>query len=364
MMERVYNFSAGPAVLPLEVLEQAQKEFISYEGSGMNVMEMSHRSKTYGGIIAEAESLLRELMDIPGNYKVLFMQGGASTQFAMVPLNLMNKNKKADYIRTGQWAKKSQQQAEQYGDIHVVASSEDKTFNYIPEYSADHIRPDADYVHFVTNNTIYGTRFTELPEAGNIPLVTDMSSCILSQVYDVSKYGVIYAGAQKNIGPAGVTIAIVREDLIGNAMDITPIMLNYKTYADSDSMYNTPPTYSIYIAMLVFRWLKAQGGVAAMEKRNEEKAGWVYDFLDNSKLFSATVAPKDRSLMNIPFVLPTDELNAQFVKEAEAAGMVNLKGHRSVGGMRASIYNAMPDEGVKALVELMKRFETANGGNA
>lgn len=359
-MERVYNFSAGPSVLPLPVLEEAQRELMNANGSGMSVMEMSHRSSLFKDIIAEAEELLRDLMDIPDNYKVLFLQGGASTQFAMVPLNLMSKNKKADYVNTGVWAKKAISEAKRYGTVNVVASSEDQTFNYIPDLDESTFSEDADYFHITINNTIYGTRYTRLPDTGHIPLVTDASSGILSEVYPVSKFGLIYAGAQKNIGPAGLTIAIIREDLIGNAMEFTPTMMDYKTHADNNSMYNTPPTFAIYMAMLVFRWLKKLGGVPEIEKYNIEKAKLLYDFLDNSDLFRGTAAPKDRSLMNVPFVLPTEELNKKFISEAQKAGLVNLAGHRSVGGMRASIYNAMPIEGVKALVSFMEKFELEN----
>lgn len=361
-MERVYNFSAGPAALPLEVLEQAKKELVCYGSSGMSVMEMSHRSGSFAEIIDKATSLLKELMGIPDGYKILFLQGGASTQFAMVPLNLFGKTNKADFVRTGQWAKKAQEQAAKYGDVNVVASSEDKTFSYIPKLDPSKFNKDADFFHITMNNTIYGTRFTSVPETGSVPLIADMSSCILSEDYDVSKFGLIYAGAQKNIGPAGVTIVIIKESLVGNALPITPIMLDYKTFTDSDSLYNTPPTFAIYISMLVFEWIKRQGGLSAMTKINEEKASTLYGFLDDSKIFSGTAAKEDRSLMNVPFILPTDELNAQFIKEASAKGFVNLKGHRSVGGMRASIYNAMPKEGVEALVGFMKDFEAKNGG--
>ena len=355
---RVYNFSSGPAVLPETVLEQASREMLNYGGHGMSVMEMSHRSKMYMEIIQEAEALLRELMNIPGNYKVLFTQGGASQQFAMVPLNLY-RNGKSDHVITGQWAKKAKQEAAHYGAANVVASSEDKNFSYIPEIDPAKCSPDADYFHFTMNNTIYGTRFTKLPET-NAPLVSDLSSCILSEEYDVSKFGVIYAGAQKNIGPAGVTVVIIREDLIGGAMPITPIMLNYKTHAEDASLYNTPPTYAIYIAMLVFRWVKAMGGVPEMQKANEQKAKLLYDYIDGSPLFKGTVVKRDRSIMNIPFVTGSEELDKLFVKEAAAKNLVNLAGHRSVGGMRASIYNAMPEAGVKALVEFMKDFEVKN----
>ncbi len=359
-MERVYNFSAGPSVLPLPVLEKAKKELINANGSGMSVMEMSHRSEAFKEIIDEAEVLLRELMEIPDNYKVLFLQGGASTQFSMIPLNLFSNSKKADFVNTGVWAKKAISEAKRYGTANIVASSEDSTFNYIPELDQSQFSKDADYFHITLNNTIYGTRYTELPDTGDVPLVTDASSCILSQVYPVSKFGLIYAGAQKNIGPAGLTIVIIREDLIGKAMDFTPIMLNYQTHADSNSMYNTPPTFAIYMAMLVFRWLKELGGIPEIERYNIDKANLLYDFLDNSKLFKGTVVPKDRSLMNVPFILPTEELNKQFIIEAKSAGLVNLAGHRSVGGMRASIYNAMPLEGVKALVRFMEKFELEN----
>ncbi len=358
-MDRVYNFSAGPAVIAEEVLEKAAKEMLVYDKAGMSVMEMSHRSKMYLEIIQNAEQLLRELMNIPENYKVLFLQGGASTQFAMVPLNLF-KNKKADFVETGQWAKKAIQEASRYGTANVVASSKDKTFSYIPELDPSKFSPDADYFHITMNNTIYGTRFTELPDTGNVPIVTDMSSSILSEVYDVNRFALIYAGAQKNFGPAGLCVVIVREDFIGNALDFTPTMLNYKTHADEGSMYNTPPTYSIYIAKLVFEWLKSLGGVSAMEQINKEKAAILYDYLDESSMFKGTVTKKDRSLMNVPFVTGNEDIDKSFIKSAEAAGFVNLAGHRSVGGMRASIYNAMPTEGVKKLVEFMKDFEMKN----
>lgn len=360
-MERVYNFSAGPSALPEAVLRKAQSEMLNYGSSGMSVMEMSHRSKDYMAIIDGATALLRGLMQIPDNYKVLFLQGGASMQFAMVPLNLMNKNKKADYVNTGVWAKKALKEAGRYGKVNVVASSEDKTFSYIPELDPASFDTEADYFHITTNNTIYGTRYTQLPDTGTVPLVGDMSSDILSKPYDVSKFGLIFAGAQKNLGPAGVTIVIVREDLAGNAMDFTPTMLNYQTHIEAGSMFNTPPTYGIYLCGLVLQWLKDQGGVTAIEEINNAKAGLLYDYLDNSNLFKATVAPKDRSIMNIPFVTGSDELNDKFIKEATANGLVQLKGHRSVGGMRASIYNAMTLEGVQKLVDFMKKFETTNG---
>ncbi len=359
-MPRVYNFSAGPAILPVEVLEKAQKDLVDYQGTGMSVMEMSHRSPEYKEIFDGAKEKLGKLMAVPDNYEILFLHGGASSQFAMVPMNLFSEKKKADYINTGAWSKKAIAEAKRYGTVNVVASSEDKTFSYIPELSADMFDPGADYVHITTNNTIYGTTFPELPPVGNVPLAADMSSNILAQVYDVSKFGVIYAGAQKNIGPAGVAIAIVRKDLIGHALDITPNMFNYKTHADNGSMFNTPPTFAIYIAGLVFEWLLERGGVAEMQKINEEKAGWLYDFLDNSILFTGTADKKSRSTMNVPFVTTSEELDAKFIKEASDKGFKTLKGHRTVGGMRASIYNAMPPEGVKALVEFMKEFELNN----
>mgnify|MGYP004643473059 FL=1 len=359
-MSRVYNFSAGPSMLPVEVLERAQKEMLDCNGSGQSVMEMSHRSKEYQAIIDEAEALFREVMNIPDNYKVLFLQGGASTQFAMVPLNLGNKNKSADYVITGQWAKKAFAEAGRYLDAHAIASSADKTFSYLPKVDKSMLTPDADYVHITYNNTIYGTHYNTMPDFGDTTVVTDMSSCILSEEVDISKFGLIYAGAQKNMGPAGVTVVIVRDDLIGNAMDFTPTMLNYQTHADNGSMFNTPPTYGIYICKLVYEWIKNMGGVKVMHEKNVEKAKLLYDFLDNSKMFKGTVVPEDRSLMNVPFVTDSDELNAKFIAESKAKGFVNLKGHRTVGGMRASIYNAMPIEGVKALVEFMKDFEANN----
>ena len=360
-MARVYNFSAGPSMLPEQVLKTAAAEMLDYKGSGQSVMEMSHRSKTYDAIIKEAEALLREVMNIPDNYKVLFLQGGASSQFAMVPLNLMNKNHKADYVITGQWANKAYKEGSRYGEAHVVASSADKTFSYIPKLDPATFTPDADYFHICMNNTIYGTKYHTLPETGNVPLVADISSCALSEPIDVTKFGLLYAGAQKNMAPAGLTVVIIREDLIGNAQDITPTMFNYQTHADNGSMFNTPPCYTIYICKLVLEWIKNEiGGLENMKKINEKKAGMLYGFLDHSKLFRGTVVPEDRSLMNIPFVTGDAELDAKFVKEAEAAGFVNLKGHRSVGGMRASVYNAMPVEGVEKLVAFMKEFEKNN----
>ena len=359
-MARVYNFSAGPAMLPEEVLKKAAREMTDYQGTGMSVMEMSHRSKAYDAIHKDAEALLRELMGIPDNYYVLLLQGGASTQFSAIPLNILNGSGVADFVNTGNWSKKAIAEAKRYGEVNIVASSEDKTFTYIPQLDKSTFTTNADYFYIVTNNTIYGTRFTSLPDVGDVPLVADMSSNILSEVYDVSKFGLVFAGAQKNIGPAGLTIVIVRKDLVGHARDITPVMLDWKTQADKDSLYNTPPCYAIYIAKLVFEYLKENGGVSAMQSRNEEKAALLYDFLDRSDLFKATVAPKDRSLMNIPFVTGDEALDAKFVQEATAEGLVTLKGHRSVGGMRASIYNAMPKSGVEKLVEFMKKFEMEN----
>ena len=359
-MPRVYNFSAGPAVLPEEVLKEVAAEMLDYNGTGMSVMEMSHRSKAYQAIIDQAEADLRELMNIPDNYKVLFLQGGASQQFAMIPMNLM-KNGVADYIITGQWAKKAYEEAKKYGKANAVASSADKTFSYIPDCSDLPISEDADYVYICENNTIYGTKFWNLPNTKGKTLVADVSSCFLSEPVDVSKYGIIYGGVQKNIGPAGTVIVIIREDLIRSDLpDSVPTMLRYQIHADNGSMYNTPPAYGIYVCGKVFQWLKKQGGLAAMKERNEKKAAILYDFLDNSKMFRGTVEKKDRSLMNVPFVTGDKELDAAFVKEAEAAGFVNLKGHRTVGGMRASIYNAMPIEGVEKLVAFMAEFEKKN----
>lgn len=359
-MPRVFNFSAGPATLPVEVLEKAQKDLVDYQGVGVSVMEMSHRSPEYMSIFNGAIEKLKSLMSVPDNYKILFLHGGASSQFGMVPLNLFSEKRKADYINTGAWSKKAIAEAKRYGTVNVVASSADKTFNYIPAISSDMFDPEADYVHFTTNNTIYGTTFPEIPDVGSVPLVADMSSNILAQEYDISKFGMIYAGAQKNIGPAGVAIVIIREDLVGNALDICPIMFNYKTHVDNGSMFNTPPTYAVYMAGLVFEWVLERGGVAVMQKINEQKAGWLYDFLDNSSLFSGTAEKGSRSTMNVPFVSTSEELDAKFIKEASVAGLKTLKGHRSVGGMRASIYNAMPVEGVKALVDFMKDFELKN----
>ena len=360
-MARVYNFSAGPSMLPEAVLTKAAAEMLDYEGSGQSVMEMSHRSKVYQSIIDTTEALLREIMNIPDNYKVLFLQGGASSQFAMVPMNLMTGSGKADYIITGQWAKKAYKEAARYGNARAVASSEDKTFSYIPKVAKEDLDPEADYVHICMNNTIYGTVYHDLPDTGDVPLVADISSCVLSKPIDVSKFGILYAGAQKNMAPSGVTVVIIREDLIGKAMDITPTMFNYQTHADNGSMFNTPPCYTIYVMKLVLEWLKNEvGGLDKMWEINEKKAKMLYDFLDNSKLFKGTVVPEDRSLMNVPFVTGNEELDAKFVKESTAAGFVNLKGHRSVGGMRASIYNAMPVEGVEKLVAFMQKFEEEN----
>lgn len=359
-MSRVYNFSAGPAVLPEEVLREAAEEMLDYNGTGMSVMEMSHRSKAFEQIIGDAEKTLRDLMKIPDNYKVLFLQGGASQQFAMIPMNLM-KNRVADHINTGQWAKKAISEGKLFGKINVIASSEDKTFSYIPDLKDLKISDDADYVYICHNNTIYGTKYNELPETGEKILVADMSSDILSEPVDVTKYGLIFAGVQKNIGPAGVVIVIIREDLIrDDVLPGTPTMLKYKIHADNKSLYNTPPAYGIYICGKVFKWVQNLGGLEAMKKINVEKAAILYDYLDSSKLFRGTVVKQDRSLMNVPFVTGFDELDAKFIKEAKAAGFENLKGHRTVGGMRASIYNAMPTKGVQALVEFMKKFEAEN----
>lgn len=359
-MSRVYNFSAGPAVLPEEVLKEAAQEMTDYRGTGMSVMEMSHRSSAFQKILSEAEQDLRDLMSIPDNYKVLFLQGGASLQFAMIPMNLMKKGT-ADYIVTGQWAKKAYQEAQKYGKANKIATSEDRTFSYIPDCSDLPVSEDADYVYICENNTIYGTKFRELPDTKGKPLVADVSSCFLSEPVDVTKYGMLYGGVQKNIGPAGVVIAIIREDLItDDVLPGTPTMMKYKTHADAGSLYNTPPAYGIYICGKVFKWLKKQGGLAAMKEKNEKKAKLLYDYLDESRLFRGTVEKKDRSLMNVPFVTGDEALDAKFVQEAKAAGLENLKGHRSVGGMRASIYNAMPHEGVEALVEFMRKFEKEN----
>ena len=359
-MSRVYNFSAGPAVLPEEVLKEAQEEMLDYRGCGMSVMEMSHRSKVFQNIIDEAEADLRDLMGIPSNYKVLFLQGGASLQFSMIPMNLM-KNGVADYIVTGQWAKKAYAEAQKYGKANKIASSEDKTFSYIPDCSDLPISPDADYVYICENNTIYGTKYKKLPNTKGKTLVADVSSCFLSEPVNVSDYGIIYGGVQKNIGPAGMVISIVRDDLItDDVLPGTPPMMKFKTHADAGSLYNTPNCYCIYMCGKVFKWLKKMGGLEVMKQRNEEKAKLLYDFLDQSKLFKGTVVPEDRSLMNVPFITGNADLDAKFVKESKEAGLENLKGHRTVGGMRASIYNAMPKEGVEALVAFMKKFEEEN----
>ena len=359
-MSRVYNFAAGPAVLPEEVLKEAAAEMLDYKGTGMSVMEMSHRSKAFEEIIQDAEQDLRDLMNIPDNYKVLFLQGGASTQFAMVPMNLM-KNRVADYIITGQWAKKAAAEAKKYGKVNELASSADKTFSYIPDVSKIKVSDDADYVYICHNNTIYGTTYHKLPDTKGKILVADMSSDILSEPIDVTNYGVTFAGVQKNIGPAGTVVVIIREDLITeDILEGTPTMLQYKVHSDNKSLYNTPPAYGIYICGKVFKHLKKLGGLEAMKKRNEEKAKILYDYLDSSELFRGTVVKEDRSLMNVPFITGDKELDAKFVKAAKEAGIENIKGHRTVGGMRASIYNAMPIEGVKYLVEFMKKFEAEN----
>ena len=356
-MDRIFNFSAGPATLPQAVLEQARDELVNWRGSGMSVMEMSHRGKEYMNIHAEAEADLRELLGIPANYKVLFLQGGASAQFAMVPMNLLRGKTSADYLNTGEWSKKAIKEAKKFADVSIVASSEDKNFTYAPAQNAWQLDPNAAYVHYTPNETIGGVEIFWTPETGNVPLVADMSSNILSRPIDVAKFGLIYAGAQKNIGPAGLTIVIVREDLLGETLKGTPTMFDYKIAADNDSMYNTPPTFAIYIAGLVFKWLRAKGGLAAMEKENIAKAALLYDFLDTSEFFISPVARENRSRMNVPFTLKNTDLDEEFLKRAKARGMIQLKGHRSVGGMRASIYNAMPIEGVKTLVELMREFE-------
>ena len=360
-MARVYNFSAGPSMLPLEVLEECAAEMLEFGNSGQSVMEMSHRSKEYQAIIDETEANLRKLMGIPDNYKVLFLQGGASSQFAMLPLNLLNKSGKADFVVTGQWAKKAYKEAARYGEANVVASSEDKTFSYIPKLDPATFTKDADYFHICMNNTIYGTKFNDIPDTGDVPLVADISSCMLSEPVDVKKFGVLYGGAQKNVAPAGLTIVIIREDLIGNAKDFTPTMFNYETHSENGSMFNTPPCYTIYVAGKVIKWIINKfGSLEAMKEYNEKKAAILYNFLDNSEMFKGTVVAEDRSLMNVPFITGDADLDAKFVAEAKAAGFVNLKGHRSVGGMRASIYNAMPIEGVEKLVEFMAEFEKNN----
>lgn len=358
--KRNYNFSAGPSMLPLDVMEEAAKNLTNYKGCGESVMEMSHRSKEFGTIISEAEANLRLIMEIPDNYKVLFLQGGATLQFSMVPMNLLYKSGKADYVVTGAWAKKAAEEAVKFGDIRIAASSEESNFTYIPSLANKDFRSDADYVHITLNNTIYGTRFPYIPDTGDIPLVADMSSSILSEGIDVSKFGIIYAGAQKNVGPAGVTLVIIREDLIGHAPKNIPVYLDYKTHAGNESMYNTPPCFPIYIAGEVFKKIKSEGGISALEERNRQKAEALYKAIDESRLYSCPNRPEDRSLMNVVFVTGSDELDKKFVKEATQLGMSNLNGHRSIGGMRASIYNAMPREGVDALIAFMQKFEAEN----
>ncbi len=360
-MSRVYNFSAGPWMLPLEVLEKAQAEMLDYQGSGQSVTEMSHRSKVFDSIIKDAEKLFRELLNVPDNYKVLFLQGGASTHFAAIPLNFMNGSGKADYIVSGQWGRKAAEEASRYGDVKVVANSVDKNYSYFPKTTREDFRPDADYVYYCMNNTIFGTLAPYIPDTGDIPLIADVSSCFFSQPLDISKFAVVYGGAQKNVAPAGVVIAIVREDMLGKARDITPTMLNWQIHADHGSMYNTPPCYIIYMCKLVLEWIKNDiGGLEAMEQRNKKKAKILYDFLESSKMFSSTVNPEDRSLMNVPFVSGDKDLDAKLIKEAKEAGFINIKGYKTVGGMRASIYNAMPIEGVEKLVAFMTEFEKAN----
>lgn len=356
---RVYNFSAGPAMLPLEVLKRAEQELVCYGDSGMSVMEMSHRSKEYLAIIQDAERSLRRIMEIPDNYSVLFLQGGASMQFAMVPLNLL-KCGKADYIDTGVWSSKAIKEAKKFGQVNIIASSKDAGYAYIPEYSSEAFDKEADYFYICANNTIYGTKFVEVPKTGKVPLVADMSSSILSEKIDVSRYGIIFAGAQKNLGPAGVTVVIIRNDLINQANKYVPTMLSYAIHKENDSMYNTPPTYGIYMLKLVFEWIESIGGIEEIEKRNKLKAKILYDYLDGSKLFKGTADKGCRSLMNVPFITGNEALDAKFISEAKKAGFVNLKGHRSVGGMRASIYNAMPIEGVQKLVDFMEQFEQKN----
>ncbi|HZV99457.1 MAG TPA: 3-phosphoserine/phosphohydroxythreonine transaminase [Methylophilaceae bacterium] len=360
-MTQIYNFSAGPAVLPQEVLAQARDELVNWHGSGMSVMEMSHRGKEFMSIAAEAEADLRELMAIPANYKVLFLQGGAHNQFSMVPMNLLRGKKTVDYVNTGIWSEKAIAEAARYCDVNIAASSEDRNFTYAPTQGSWKLNPDAAYVHYTSNETIGGVEIFWTPETGNVPLVVDMSSHILSRPFDVSKFGVIYAGAQKNIGPAGLTIVIVRDDLIGEPVSGTPTMLDYKTHADNDSMYNTPPTYAIYMAGLVFKWLKAKGGLAAMEKINILKAGLLYDYLDSTGFYYSPIAKENRSRMNVPFRMKNDALDATFLEESKNHGLLQLKGHKLVGGMRASIYNAMPIEGVESLVDFMKSFEKRYG---
>lgn len=359
-MARVYNFSAGPSMMPESVLNKAAAEMLDYNGSGTSVMEMSHRSQIFQDILDGAESLVREIYDVPDNYKVLFLPGGASTHFAAIPLNFMNGSKKADYIVTGRWAKMAYEEATKYGDAKCVASSEDKKYSYIPETTRDSFRKDADYVYYCMNNTIFGTKFQYIPDTGDIPLICDVSSCFFSEPLDISKFAVVYGGAQKNVSPAGIVIVIVREDMLGNARDYTPTMLDYKVQADHGSMYNTPPCYIIYMCKLVLEWIKSLGGLVPMQERNIKKASILYDFLDSSKMFNGSAKKEDRSLMNVPFVTGDADLDKKFIKEAAEAGFINIKGHKSAGGMRASIYNAMPIEGVEKFVEFMKKFEEAN----
>lgn len=359
-MARVYNFSAGPSMLPLEALKTAQEELLDYHGSGQSVMEMSHRSKIFDDIIKDAERLMREIMNIPDNYKVLFLQGGGSSQFAAIPMNFMNKNNKADYIETGVWAKKSFKEASRYGKARVIASSADKNYSYIPKVTREDIDPEADYVYICMNNTIYGTKYNYIPDTGDVPLIADISSCFLSEPLDITKFACVFGGAQKNIAPAGLVIVIVREDMLGNAMDITPTMFNYKVHADANSLYNTPPCFTIYMCKLVLEWIKSKGGLEALKEMNVKKANILYNYLDESKMFKSVVAKEDRSLMNIPFVTGDKDLDAKFIKESTDAGFINIKGHRTTGGMRASVYNAMPIEGVEKLVEFMKKFEAEN----
>lgn len=359
-MKRVFNFSAGPSMLPLKVLKRAQAELLSFEDSGQSVMEMSHRSKLFENILNSAEENLRGLLAVPDNYKILFLQGGASTQFSAIALNFMNGSKKSDYVLTGQWSRKAFEEASRFGDVVVAASSEDKNFSYIPVLDCKMFRKDADYVHITYNNTIYGTAYKEIPDTAGIPLIADVSSCFLSEPLDISKFGMIYGGAQKNIAPAGLTICIIREDLLGKAYESTPAMLNYKLHADKGSVYNTPPVYSIYICKLVLDWLLSIGGLSEMKKMNVKKAELLYKCLDESKLFRGTVEKKDRSIMNVPFLSSSVELDKKFIEEAEQEGLVNLKGYRTIGGMRASIYNAMPYEGVVKLVDFIQKFEKEN----
>ena len=358
--DRVYNFSAGPSMLPEKVLEQVRDDLLNYKGTGESVMEMSHRSKEYMAIIEAAEADLRDLLNIPDNYKVLFIQGGATTQFSMVPLNLMTSSHKADYVVTGAWAKKAMKEAKKYGDVKVAASSEDATFTYIPELTRDDFRADADYVHICFNNTIYGSHYPYIPDTGDAELVADMSSCILSEKVDVSKFGLIYAGVQKNIAPAGCAIVIIREDLIGKAPESCPVYMDYAIHADNGSMYNTPPCFTIYVAGEVFKYIKTLGGIDAMHEIDVRKAKKLYDYIDASDLYKAPVREKDRSIMNVVFVTGDEALDKKFVAEAKEQGFINLNGHRSIGGMRASIYNAMPEEGVDKLIAFMQEFEKNN----